>query len=228
MENSIKDNATLKNTLIIIPVYNSYRYIQKLYQTINNINPTFHVLFINDGSTDHSLDIIRVLEINHLNIPKNKGKGYALKMGLNYAKFNNYKYVITIDSDLQHDPSFINNFFLTQNKENADLVIGFRKFNFKNMPSERVLSNYLTSLIISEKTGTQIIDSQSGFRMYNLSFYDEKRKYSERYQMETEILLHYISQKATIAHTEIPVIYAEEISSISPFRDIVNFIKVIL
>ena len=220
--------SNLENTLIVIPVYNSARYITRLYQKISNIYQNHHLLFINDGSTDRSLEIIKILQLNAIDIKKNKGKGYALKAGFDYAKENNFKFVITIDSDLQHDPCYLPNFFITQNIENADLVIGFRNFSFHNMPFARVMSNTITSSIVSYKTGTHIMDSQSGYRLYNLDYYDKRHIKTDKYQMETEILLNYIQKKAKIAHTEIPVIYGEENSSISHLRDIMNFIKLII
>ena len=220
--------ANIENTLIVIPVYNNARYITKLYQKINNIYQNAHLLFINDGSTDRSLEIMQILALNVLDLKKNKGKGFALKTGFEYAKTNKFQYVITMDSDLQHDPNYLPNFFITQNVENADLVIGFRDFSFQNMPFARVFSNAITSSIVSYKTGVEIMDSQSGYRLYNLDYYDKRNIITDKYQMETEILLSYIKQKALIAHTEIPVIYGEENSNISHLRDILNFIKIII
>ena len=149
--------ATPENTLIIIPVYNSYTHLIKLHQEIYKAMPNCNLICVDDGSTDLSLEIIKILRINYISLESNMGKGFALKTGMSYAQENNYQYVITLDSDLQHDPAFLRNFFLVCNKEKADIVIGFRSFSFKNMPFPRVFSNYLTSLILSQKTGKFIL-----------------------------------------------------------------------
>ncbi|MCL1827652.1 MAG: glycosyltransferase family 2 protein [Candidatus Cloacimonetes bacterium] len=220
--------ATLENTLILIPVYNSYQHLIKLHQRIFRASPKCNLFCVNDGSTDLSLEMIKILQINYISFEENRGKGHALKTGFTYAKENNYQFVITLDSDLQHSPAYLRNFFIVQNKEKADMVIGFRSFNIHNMPLTRVMSNYLTSTILSHKTGKLILDSQSGFRMYNLQYFDADKLQTNRYQTETELLLSYISQNAKIAHTEIPVIYGNEISHISYLRDIQNFCKLMI
>lgn len=220
--------ANFKNTLIVIPVYNSSSHLSELFDFFKIHNPELSLLCVNDGSTDDSLDIIQKYIVNGISFKENRGKGFVLKTGLKYAKDNGYQFVITIDSDLQHDPSYIKNFIKTQNIENSDLVIGFRKFSLDKMPVARIFSNKITSFIISYLTGNEIFDSQSGYRLYNLDLFVFDEIHTERYQMETEILLNYLKKRAMISHTEIPVIYKNEKSNISHLRDIKNFIKVIL
>jgi len=219
--------ANVKNTIFLIPIYNSAFHLSELFYKIFSLSEKSHILCINDGSIDNSLDIIKQHSVKYIDFERNNGKGYALKIGMIYAKRNGYKFALTIDSDLQHDPTMIINFFKTQRKENSDLVIGFRRFNFKNMPFMRVLSNYITSSVVSGLVKQPILDSQSGFRLYNLDFFHEHTPFSDRYQMETEILLKYAKSKAKISYTEIPVIYNNELSNINHTRDITNFVKVI-
>jgi len=243
--------ADFKNTLIIIPVYNSGQHLEELFDRIQKSEVgdiRYNILCIDDGSVDDSYHIIKKNKINYISHNKNRGKGYALKAGLTYAKVNNYKFVVTIDSDLQHEPKYISHLLLAQNIDNADLVIGFRDFRmcrFKSeevsnstiyasigesvdkMPFSRVISNTLTSSIVSSLSKRNILDSQSGFRLYNLDLFDENEITTDRYQMETEILFNFINKNAIISHVEIPVIYKDEKSHISHLRDIGNFIKVI-
>ena len=219
--------SEIKNTLILVPVYDCEKHLEELFQRIFLVSRECHILCINDGSKDNSLQIIKRNGIKYIDLGRNNGKGYALKMGFLYAKRHGFDFVITMDGDLQHDPAFIPNFIETQNVFNAGLVIGFRKFSFKKMPFERVFSNSITSSIVSRKTGAKILDSQSGYRLYDLSYFDEKEIKTTRYQMETEILLKYIKKGAKVYHTEIPVIYKDEKSNISHLRDIVNFANVI-
>jgi len=243
--------ADLRNTLIVIPVYNSGKHLEELFDRIRKSEVggiRYNILCVDDGSVDNSYHIIKKNKINNISHNKNRGKGYALKAGLTYAKVNDYKFVVTIDSDLQHDPKYISHLLLAQNIDNADLVIGFRDFKMlgcggagrsslrpyvhvgdsvDKMPFSRVISNTLTSSIVSSLSKRYIFDSQSGFRLYNLDLFDENEITTDRYQMETEILFNYINKNAIISHVEIPVIYKDEKSHISHLRDIGNFIKVI-
>jgi glycosyltransferase involved in cell wall biosynthesis len=216
----------VKNTLFIIPVYNCAMHISELLYKINNIVNDAQILCINDGSVDNSLEIIKQHNVKYIDFQVNRGKGYALKTGFEYAKKNGYLFALTLDSDMQHDPAVLKLFFIAQKKENADIVIGFRKFNFHNMPKARVLSNYITSSIVSCIVKENILDSQSGYRLYKLDKFNATDDYNDRFQFETEILFNYKKKKAKIAYIEIPVIYNSENSNISHLRDITNFIKV--
>ena len=223
--------ANIDNTLIVIPVYDSGLYLEKLFDRIESVCAGYNVLCVDDGSVDNSRDILKERNINFVSHDRNRGKGHALKTGMMYAKNNGYKFAITMDSDLQHDPRCIPNFFTTQNVEDADLVIGFRDFGLlkqNTMPFMRVMSNTMTSGIVSCVSKRNILDSQSGFRMYNLELFDENEITTDRYQMETEILFSYIHKNAVVSHVEIPIVYGGEKSHISHLRDIVNFVKVVI
>ena len=223
----MKNKADISNTLIVIPIYNTAKHLDTLLKRIKLIFPKCNILCINDGSIDKSLDIIIHHRVNFIDRKDNRGKGFTIKQGFDYAIKQGYSYLITIDSDLQHEPAIIPYLLKSQNLTDANLVIGFREFSLGNMPVERLLSNCLTSCIVSYISNKKILDSQSGYRLYDLRFYNENEIKTDHYQMETEILLNYITKDAVISHVEIPVIYNDEKSNISHLRDIMNFIKVI-
>jgi len=220
--------ADIKNTLIIIPVYNCEKHLDELFHRLSLVSEECQVLCINDGSTDNSLQMIKKNNVKCIDLFRNTGKGYALKTGFAHAKLKGYEYALTMDADLQHDPKIIPNILKTQNLFHADLVIGFRRFTLKNMPFARFCSNSITSSVVSYMSNSKILDSQSGFRLYDLSFIDVKKIKTTKYQMETEILLKYLKKGAKVFHTEIPVIYNDEKSNISHMRDIYNFTKVMV
>ena len=94
---------------VIIPIYNEQESIVELYQQIvksikNKLE--YELIFINDGSTDNSFNIINDLLLNDNNIKiinfnSNKGKSEALNYGFNHSSG---EIIITIDGDLQDDP----------------------------------------------------------------------------------------------------------------------------
>ena len=94
---------------VLVPVYNEQDSIKTLYSELKeNLNELYkwEVLFLNDGSTDKSKELIAELvksenNVRQISFLKNKGKSEALNMGF---KNCNGTYIVTIDADLQDDP----------------------------------------------------------------------------------------------------------------------------
>ena len=166
-------------------------------------------------------------EIDLIVFPENRGKSAALQTGFKRAIARNFQFAFSIDSDLQHRPEDFSKYLNKQNENQADLVIGRRNFSPKKMPFPRILSNSLTSIIVSIFTGYKIFDSQFGFRLYNLQLIDKMKFHSERYQFETEIIFKFARRKSKIDFVPVPTIYQNEKSYISHNRDIWNFIKIV-
>ena len=135
------------NTLIAIPAYNTEKELNILIVKLSELT-NLDILIYDDGSDDpinihsQSKNSLKLLRND-----RNMGKGNVLKKSIKYAIENNYTHMISIDSDLQHDPDAIIQFKNTP--EEIDLVIGRRLFK-KPMPIHRRLSNRITSKIISQ------------------------------------------------------------------------------
>ena len=100
-------------TLCVIPVFNEDT---KLISLINQIkineykNYGLKYIFINNGSTDNSLNIIKKNNIKLLNLKKNMGVGYALILGYLFAKKHNYDYIIHLAGNGKMSPADIDKF----------------------------------------------------------------------------------------------------------------------
>ena len=138
---------------------------------------------------------------------------------------NNYSHLLVIDADGQHDPSKINE-FLNLNQD-IEIVFGRRLFK-KPMPLLRILSNTITSSIISFICKKKIHDSQCGYRRYKNTLFTNKSYNENGYQLESEILLSNINNNSNIAFVNIPTIYNSNISSMNYINDTYKFIKCIL
>ncbi|MEA1973115.1 MAG: glycosyltransferase family 2 protein [Candidatus Cloacimonadota bacterium] len=223
--------AKIENTAVIIANYNHGKYIKKLVSDINQFFPFPHIYIVDDCSTDNSLRIIESLISKKINILKHKrnfGKGATIKTGFYQTIEDGFDFAITIDADLQHQPKYLTQFMKKQNNRNSQLVIGARDICFKKMPFMRVLSNKITSSIVSIVTQRKILDSQSGYRLYDLSSFNLNKLVSNRYQFETEIILEIVKNSGRINFVDIETIYSGEISHISHLRDIKYFIEVIV
>lgn len=208
--------------IILIPSYNDNRFIPELITRIMSVTKN-NILIIDDGSKipiDYNENNVTIIRNN-----KNIGKGASILKGLKFASKKGYTHAITIDSDLQHSPEKLPEFINTDCS--YDLVSGYRVFNSK-MPFHRVLSNKITSWIISKLCGIKILDSQCGYRRYNIIKVLSSKYKENGFQFESEILLELANNNLKISHIEIPTIYSDEVSSINNVSDTIKFIKLIL
>jgi glycosyltransferase involved in cell wall biosynthesis len=212
-------------TCALIPIYNEENFI---FEVINKTLPFVDKIFVvNDGSTDNSVNIIKdIQKIEIINHSNNQGKGKALFTGLSRIINDNFDFVITLDGDLQHDPSYIPHFIKALEK--YDFVIGNRLNNLKDMPLQRITSNKITSFLISIKSGKKILDSQSGYRGFKVKYLEKYLPTKNGYEAESEMILKAAKLNLSFGFVDIPTIYGEEKSKMSPFKTTFNFIRLIL
>lgn len=105
----------MKSILISVPAYNEEANVYPLYEAIQKAtqslreNYSFEILFINDGSSDDTVDVVKKLikesdNVSLVNLSRNYGKEIAMAAGFDYST---HDAVITIDADLQHPPTLI-------------------------------------------------------------------------------------------------------------------------
>ena len=220
--------ADWKNTAVVVPIYNSEKYLPELFKRITEYFPLESIFAVNDASEDNSKEICRKIGVKLIDLKTNCGKGNALQIGFKAAIEEGYKFAFTIDSDLQHKPEDFPNFIQKQNKLESELVIGKRDFSHKMMPFHRICSNTLTSWVVSRVSKQKIFDSQCGFRLYNLEILEGMVFQTKRYQFETEIILKITKRNGRVGFIPIETIYDGQESYISGMRDIKNFIKIVL
>ncbi len=219
------NNLENKNNIAaVIPFFNESRTI---YQIVNNtLNYVDSVIAVDDGSTDDSSSKIpESKNITLLKFKANRGKGFALREGLNEGVKNGYNQIITIDADLQHNPDEIP--LLLYELNNFDIVIGNRLNNLVNMPLHRRMSNKITSYLLSIKTGQKIIDSQCGFRVYRSEVIKNIKTVKNGFEAESEIIIKASRKGYKIGFTDISTIYGNEESKISPVKTTFNFVKIL-
>ena len=183
--NNIKQ-FRFKKISIVIPLLNEEESIRPLVEEINNavssISPDHEILFIDDGSTDNSLKIIKDLartnkKIRYISFRKNYGKSAALNVGFNNA---NGDIIITMDADLQDDPDEIPN-LLSKLEEGYDLVSGWKKKRFD--PFIKKHSSRFFNFVTGLMTGIKIHDFNCGLKAYrkevvkNLDVHGELHRY---------------------------------------------------
>ncbi len=155
---------------IVIPVFNEKDSINQLYnEIINSLNiRDYEIIFIDDGSTDGSSEKVQELiqnneKVNLIQFYRNYGKSAALSEGFKHSEGD---YVVTMDADLQDDPTEIEN-LINKLEEGFDVVSGWKK-NRKDPLSKRLpskLFNFITRIFTSVK----IHDFNCGLKIYKKS-----------------------------------------------------------
>lgn len=213
------------NSCAIIPFYNEEKTIAAIItRTLKFVDC---VIAVNDGSTDNSVSNVPggdniVLLQNELNL----GKGAALNKGFRESLSKGFAVTFTLDADLQHPPESIPDFLPLLDK--YDIVIGNRLEDLSGMPPQRILSNRLTSFLMSIKTGQKILDSQCGFRGFKTGILKDILPTFTGYEAESQILINASRRNNKIGFVKVPTVYGDEESKMNPFQAIAGFIRVLL
>ncbi len=152
----------------LIPVYNEVESLPELFAGIqNNVGDrSFEIVFVDDGSTDGSFEVLEALHRRHpesvhvIRFRRNFGKSQALRAGMRCVRG---ELVFTMDADLQDDPAEIEN-FLQKLEEGYDLVSGWKKK--RNDPWHKTLPSRLFNAVIARISGLQLHDFNCGYKLY--------------------------------------------------------------
>lgn len=213
-----------QSVLVLVPAYNAEKYIPELVTRLKKYVCEENLLFINDGSKDRTLELLKEAKVNFLSFPDNRGKGAALKAGFNYAIENNYRSVLTIDADLQHLPEEIPRFYALDNGKR--IIMGTRDISLKKeMPIQRWTTNNLTSIIVSIFSSQRVRDSQSGYRLIPIELLKKIHLKTYSYDFESEMLFKAGAIGCEIAEVPISTIYEGSISYINPLSVSTRFIR---
>lgn len=191
---------------IVIPLFNEEDSLgilrDQIHESCTKADLGYEILFIDDGSTDKSWQILSRLASAHENVKvirfrKNYGKSAALAVGFSEAQG---EFVITMDADLQDDPFEIPNLVNKLTSENWDLVSGWKKIRHdpvsKTLPSK--LFNYVTGKLV----GLRLHDFNCGFKIYRNEVVKDVHVYGELHRY-IPALAHLSGFKVT----ELPVIH---------------------
>jgi glycosyltransferase involved in cell wall biosynthesis len=211
---------------VVIPAYNAAFNIVSVINLIRDYHPQIQVIVIDDGSVDDTVSVVsKCSSISIYRHIGNRGKGAAIKTGIEKARQEGFTYAIFLDADMQHDPSKISNFITVREQNNLDLVLGKRSFLRTSMPFHRRLSNSITSLLISIRTGRRVHDSQCGYRLINLLKTSSEKFGENGFQFESEFLIKMLYNGIKYSEIAIPTIYSKSGSYINNIMDTIKFIK---
>jgi glycosyltransferase involved in cell wall biosynthesis len=193
------------NLSLIIPVYDEEANLVLLYDEICKalapVRRTWEVIFIDDGSTDKSLEILRKLvekDPQHVRVivfRRNFGQTAALTAGIDYSRG---EIIVLLDADLQNDPEDIP-LLLAKLDEGYDVVSGWRKNRMDNALT-RTLPSVIANALISAVTGVHLHDYGCTLKAYRRASLEGFRLYGEMHRF-IPVFAHSVGANIT----EIPV-----------------------
>ncbi len=171
---------------IVVPLFNEEESLRELLEGIEQVvarmRKSYEVIFVDDGSTDRSFEVLKELQstrkhIKVIRFRRNFGKSAALSVGFKEASG---EYVVTLDADLQDDPNEIPDLIATMG-DSFDLVSGWKKRRFD--PLSKTLPSRFFNFVTGKVTGIKIHDFNCGLKAYrnvvvkNLNIHGELHRF---------------------------------------------------
>jgi glycosyltransferase involved in cell wall biosynthesis len=217
--------ASRDTVFAIIPAYSEGKFIGDVVRRVLQHVKT--VLVVDDGSPDDTAGAAEAAGAQVVRHSTNRGKGAAIKSGLEHATAAGASFFLFLDGDGQHDPSDIPAFFEAINESGADLIVGNRMTNMEAMPVVRRLTNKFMSWQIGAICRMPLPDSQCGFRLVRRELLPVLCAPGDRFEFETESLILAARHGYRIKCVPIRTIYANQQSKIRPVRDTIRYARLI-
>lgn len=179
--------AYLVDVSFIIPVYNEVdnvdALIREVAQTGYQLNRSFEMVLVDDGSKDGTVQALRHLsdefpQLRVVCLKRNFGQTAATAAGFRYAQG---KYFVTLDGDLQNDPAQVPEIVDMLENEGLDIVCGWRKHR-QDKALTRKLPSMIANRIIGASTGVKIHDYGCSLKVYRAEVAKEVPLYGEMHR----------------------------------------------
>lgn len=192
---------------VVIPAFNEEqtlgRVIDSAKKELGKMGYTYEIIVVDDGSTDRTHETAFKEKVVIIRNRRNRGKGYALKIGLDSCRGDT---IVTMDADGSHQPHELSRVLQPIIKNESDMVIGSRfKGGFEDGAVKRIniIGNRLFNLLIFVLSGKLLSDTQSGYRAFSRNVLLNLNVSSAGYEIESEITVELIKKGFRIK--EVPI-----------------------
>jgi glycosyltransferase involved in cell wall biosynthesis len=207
--------------IAIIPAYNPDLTLIRLVEDLRR-RDIGGVIVVNDGSEEHIHFIFDQLlgKATVLTHEVNHGKGAAIRTALKYIQDHrsDIEGIVILDADGQHRPEDAMNLLTQIHDNDADMVLGVRKFSGK-IPFRSRFGNTITRYVFRLCSGMWVSDTQTGLRAFRRSMIPKLLAVKgDRYEYEMNVLLTCAKNKTRIKEVPIATVYHDATNSCSHFR----------
>ena len=215
---------------IVVPCYNEGKDIVKNIETVKEYlkskNIDHELILVDDGSTDNTAELIESIEgVTAFTYTPNKGKGYAVKYGIEHASGD---YTLFMDADLSTDLSAIEKVIELAPK--YDFIVGSRHTTGsiikKKQPAFRVFIGWCCRVLVKMLFHTKLKDTQCGFKAFKTDVAKKiiSKQLINKFAFDVEYV--YITKLNNISMTELGVIWSDDRgSTVSPFKSSMRFFR---
>jgi len=204
-------------TSLIIPAYNEEKGLPLVIE--DYLDKVDEIIVVDDGSTDRTFEVAKKYakkyDVKIYKHETNKGKVAALRTGVEHATG---EIIIFTDADYTYPAKYVPE-FVKEIEKGADLVLGSRLKNIKNMPFLNRIGNRIFSLLATYIGCVNITDSQTGYRAFKRDMFDKLNVNAKGLEFETKMTVR--AAKHGYKIVEIPIEYRERVgkSKLRPIRD---------
>lgn len=202
---------TVKTVLVAIPVFNELGYVDNVLNAIRAYSDS--ILVVDDGSTDGTSELLKQHnDVEILSHKTNIGYGQCLMDAFDFACRKKFDWVITIDCDYQHEPSYIPHFYSAIKEDDADIVSGSRylrrtDWGSVSPPPERVAINKRITGILNENLDVELTDAFCGFKAYRTTAISRIKLTEKGYRLPLQLWIRAVREGLRICEIPVPLIY---------------------
>ncbi|MDP2966133.1 MAG: glycosyltransferase family 2 protein [Pelolinea sp.] len=191
---------------VLIPVFNEEKTLQEIFKRVDQTGLAFEILFIDDGSTDSTPEILKKLslhkQVSLIRFEENRGKGAAIRAGIAAA---NGDVIIIQDADLEYDPREYPNLLKPIEEGIAEVVFGSRFLGGARRPVMfwHMVANKILTLITNLLYDNILSDMETGYKVFIKKAIEDIQFKSNRFDFEPEFTAKVLKKKCRIY--EVPI-----------------------
>lgn len=192
---------------VIIPCYNEAEHVEQVLNAVKAVDIPKEIIVVDDGSTDETVDIIRRYDTNgelilHV-LPKNSGKGAAIRAGLEKVTGD---IIIIQDADLEYDPQQFHNIIAPIAEGKADAVYGSRFMgSISGMRWQNRLANKILTMTANILYRAHITDEATCYKAFKADLLKSMPLKCDRFEFCPEVTARTCKKGVKIA--EVPIDY---------------------